>query len=357
MRRSAAAFELMWAALGAFTLLSVSCGTTEEPPADGASNGSGADAVSDADVLDTSAPRVTCDDAAVPSGFVCVRAGTYVMGVTSDTPFVFGPARGTSEVTLTRDFWIQDTETTQGAWKALSGGINPSCFQSPTPTFRTCSSENNRDDAPVEQVDWYSTLTFANALSRQEGLDVCYMIHDCVDPERGWFDGAHEGCTDAAFVGLDCNGYRLPTDAEWEYAARAGTTTITHNGNFDYPDSDGQNFYDRVLDPIAWYEETANGSTHPGRQLLPNAWGLYDTLGNVAEWLWDGETCGGTLEPTLPTSAVDPLGPVEPCRGHRLCAGQYWGTRAGDMTIMTRSMAGSDAPYNNLGFRLARTVR
>jgi formylglycine-generating enzyme required for sulfatase activity len=274
--------------------------------------------------------------------FVLIPGGSFQMGSRIE------PNNVIHEVTLP-DFWMDSTEVTLDEWKRVRDWAQDFGY--------VFSSEGSalKPDCPVAEITWYDAARWCNAKSEMSGLRPCYYI----GTDRGFSEVYCAGQIELnnAMVDWEADGYRLPTDAEWEYAARAGTTTITYNGNFDYPDSDGPNFYDRVLDPIAWYEETANGSTHPVRQLLPNAWGLYDTLGNVAEWLWDGETCGGTLDPTLPTSAVDPLGPVEPCRGHRLCAGQEWGTRAGDMTIMSRSMAGSDAPYNNLGFRLARTVR
>jgi formylglycine-generating enzyme required for sulfatase activity len=121
---------------------------------------------------------------------VWIPPGTYTMG--SPTSEL---GRDTDEtqhsVTLSRAFFIDRTEVTQGAWKALSGGVNPSCLQSTTGTSCTTSSAN--DGGPVEQVDWYSALAFANARSAAEGLPACYTLTGCSDPTNGWKDGIHTG--------------------------------------------------------------------------------------------------------------------------------------------------------------------
>lgn len=109
---------------------------------------------------------------------------------------------------------------------------------------------------PVEEVSWNDAIEFCNLLSKRLGLKECYI-----------FD------SEAEDIALDnqADGYRLPTDAEWEYACRAGTRDVRH-GN---------------LEDIAWYKNNSQGMTHDVGLKDPNGWELYDMLGNVWEWCWD----------------------------------------------------------------------
>jgi formylglycine-generating enzyme required for sulfatase activity len=226
---------------------------------------------------------------------------------------------------------MKATEVTQGEWQAVIGS-NPS-------EFKSCG-----EDCPVERVSWNAAVEYANALSRREGLSECY-----------------NGST---FKGLGCMGYRLPTEAEWEYAARAGTTEATYRGHLT---SSGR-LNAPALDPIAWYSgnsavtyESANTcwgwdgkqvpsencGTHPVRQKQPNAWGLYDMLGNVCEWTgdWYAAYAGAASDPT-----GAPEGSYRVHRG---------GPFNGLFNTLSASLRGNyppDWPFNFLGFRLVRTV-
>ena len=139
-------------------------------------------------------------------------------------------------------------------------------------------------------------------------------------------------CLDVQFVGLDCDGYRLPTEAEWEYAARAGTTV-------------GR--YVARLENIAWYDANAEGSPRPVAQKAPNAWGLYDMLGNVWEWTWDDHAA-------YPDGAAsDPLGPDQ--RFERVHRGGGWTSAVTDCRAARRDYNQPTYRFSDLGFRLART--
>jgi len=226
--------------------------------------------------------------------FVYIKPGSFMMGSPSSEPGRDNNERQ-HKVTLTKGFYAQTTEVTQGQWKAVMR-YNPSYFK------------HYGDGCPVEKVSWNDAQDFIKKLNQKEGSDK----------------------------------YRLPTEAEWEYACRAGTRTAFANGGI----SELECGYDSNLDAMGWYCGNSKKRTHLVAQKQPNNWGLYDMHGNVMEW------CQDWYQNTYPSGfAIDPTGPSS--GSHRVFRGDSWGSGAGDCRSASRNGAVYDGRVKYLGFRLA----
>ncbi len=263
-----------------------------------------------------------CVDGGAPEGYVRIEAGEFWMGSQ-----VGELGRDVDEtyrrVRISRPFLMKATEVTQAEWRALMLN-NPSSFDA-------CG-----DDCPVETVNWYEAAAYCNARSRAEGLEVCYMLADCV---RAPGDGME--CSQVEPVGADCGGYRLPTEAEWEYAARAGTDTAFHSGDISQTGCGA----DPNLEAVGWYCGNSDDTTHPVASKLPNAWGLYDVHGNVSEWTEDW-------------LAFDYEGfePVPPEFAERVFRGGSWKSNPMGARAARRPSSRPGDRFDFLGFRVARSV-
>ena len=187
-----------------------------------------------------------------PVGFVWIPPGTFVMGSPTNEPgrasfFSGGSSEEQHTVTLTRGFWLSDHEVTQSEFQSVMGKA-PSNFK-------------GAPDRPVETVSWGDAMAYCQELTARERTAGRITVQQT---------------------------YRLPTEAEWEYAARAGSPAARYG----------------ALDSVAWFLENSGNQTHPVRQLPPNAWGLYDMYGNVSELCLDYVPIGFGY----PTGMTDPIG-------------------------------------------------
>ena len=262
--------------------------------------------------------------ACAPEGFVWIPAGSFMMG--SPDGEGYDREKPQHQVTITHSFYAQIHEVTQGEWLALMGN-NPSYFSS------SGDEANCGSNCPVERVNWYEALAYANALSVSENLQECYALSGCARTA-----GNDMECTGVSWDS-DCLGYRLPTEAEWEYMIRAGTTTEYYNG-----DDSNQ------LGDIAWYgEDGESGSTHQVAQLEANSWGLYDMSGNVREWCWDWYEANYGSSPV-----TDPTGPST--GSAFVIRGGSWRSSASYVRSAYRNDSVPGHRYSSLGFRLVSSA-
>jgi formylglycine-generating enzyme required for sulfatase activity len=225
-------------------------------------------------------PPTYTNDLGMTFNVVFTLGVQFMMGSPDDEPGR-GIAENRHKVELAESIYVQTTEVTQQQWEEVMGD-NPSYYAD-------CG-----DNCPVENITWYQAVEFCNQLSEREGLTPAYTI-----------DG-----TDVTWD-RSADGYRLPTEAEWEYAARAASDTGLPNGE---EVSVGHTCdFDANLDEVGWYCGNAGDSPQPVAQKSANSFGLHDTHGNLWEWCWDGYAPYEFDDPSI--AVVDPTGPEDPPDG------------------------------------------
>ena len=279
-----------------------------------------------------------CGEEEMPDGYVLISSGVFMMGSPESEPG-HEDDETLHEVTISQHFYMMDHEVTQAEWTALMGTRETA--------FPDCGG-----DCPIHSVNWWEVLHYANALSRKEGLKECYIIGECYDGSAAPFECAsvklQSRTGEITESPNQCEGYRLPTEAEWEYAARAGTTDAFYSGsnvNSNYAIGEPRE-PEPNLDAIGWYRDNAYSSIHPVKGKKPNAWGLYDMSGNVGEWVWDfyGPYDG------------DRYNPSGPYRGYeRVVRGGTYSSMPPSARSAARSYDDPVWSWRNVGFRLVRT--
>jgi formylglycine-generating enzyme required for sulfatase activity/flavodoxin len=257
---------------------------------------------------------------ASPTGFVLIKGGSFRMG--SPASELFREKDETAHQVMVSDFMMATHELTQHEYREITGNIH---------------SEFKGNALPVENVTWYEALAYCNARSVREGLTPAYTM----DGENvRWNRGA--------------NGYRLPTEAEWEYAARSNTTSpfptgnnvTTRLANFygTYPYLVEKYYFSSLPNPRGEYRE----KPVPVGSFAPNAWGLYDMQGNVREWCWDGY--GEYAE----KDANDPIGTSSGT--YKVNRGGGWNDFGRHLRSAYRAAYPPENRTFNLGFRLVRNA-
>jgi len=267
---------------------------------------------------------------------VWVPAGSFTMGSNDPNDYNAQPAH---QVNLTKGFWMGKYQVTQEQYEDVMGH-NPSYFT--TANGQPPASGENDRRRPVEQVSWYDVILFCNKLSIMEGLSPAYRINGSTNP-NDWGnvpDWYMDSVWDAVQIVEGSMGYRLPTEAQWEYAAKGAKSTGPY---FIYS---GSNY----ADDVAWYWENSGGQTREVGKKAPNELGIYDMSGNVWEWCWNW------WEEYTSSAKTDPMGPLDASSwSFRVLRGGGWGYSVEDARSAIRGgWYGPNDRYFSIGFRVLR---
>jgi formylglycine-generating enzyme required for sulfatase activity len=272
--------------------------------------------------------KLAMPQAVIYSGMKLISAGTFTMGPDS-TNYASEPGVITREVTLTRDFWMDSAEVTQHDFAEIMAATYSSHL---VPNWDSLGWGAG-DNYPAHSVNWIDAALYCNALTKASGsVDTVYryesMSPDSLSSDRMVLNGL--------VINLNEGGFHLPTEAQWEYACRGGTTTDYYFGSAS-------------ADEYAWHVGNSEHTAHPVAQKLSNAFGLYDMIGNLREWCndweWDYD----------PASLIDPAGPDSTPPHTRIQRGDDWDNPPAKSN--TRLYYPHLSRIPTAGFRVCKTVR
>ncbi len=235
--------------------------------------------------------------------FILVEGGTFRMGSNDGN----SDEKPIHEVAIS-SFWLSKYQVTQKEWQEVMGS-NPSRFKG--------------NNLPVEQISWHDAIEYCNKRSIKEGLTPCYS-----------------GSGNNVTCNWNADGYRLPTEAEWEYAARGGNKSK----GYKYSGSNR-------LGDVAWYDSNSGSKTHPVGQKSPNELGIYDMSGNVWEWCWDWYDSSYYNK----SPKRDPRGATS--GQYRLLRGGSWLFNVINCRVAYRSYYTPTNRYRSIGFRVSRAIK
>ena len=287
----------------------------------------------------TPTPTPTPTPTTTPTGFVTVAGSTVAGGdkfKVGNNAGVFVAGRSVAIST----FWICDHEVTQAEYQAVMG-TNPSNWTG--------------DDLPVEKVSWYDAIYYCNKKSLNEGLAACYAVGGKDDPSQwGYTPHAEKSICGTITCDFSKNGYRLPTEAEWEYAARGGKAGCEAAKPTDWAGTDSSS----ELRKYAWYKSNSGDKTHAVKTEKQagvnsaNSLGLYDMSGNVWEWCWDwyDDTSTPSITASTPASGAS-------SGSNRVDRGGSWQSGDDYCLVAYRGKLSPSIRVDNLGFRVVRSAQ
>ncbi len=270
------------------------------------------------------------DNPPVIDEMVLVSGGTFLMG--DEVGDLWDGCRPVHSVTL-NDFYIGRYEVTQEKWTKYMSALDYNYGQG--------------DNYPVYRISFFEILTYCNLRSMDENLLPCYSINNSTNPyDWGSIPDDFDENWNSVVCNWNANGYRLPTEAEWEFAARGG------NNYDDYFLFSGSN----NIEEVAWSYPNSGNSTHPVGTKSSNKLGLYDMSGNVWEWCWDISEVDYSLTSYDSSAVVNPTGSIS--GNTRILRGGSWDPESDNSIcrVAMRNFTWDLYDYIlDFGFRLART--